>query len=209
MQRLAKSASPEALFFMLRRNTKLVKVNLWNSELNCLLINYAIPDLSDTQPAWIEPSTEKRKGENSAFREMLNKIPWKWVGILGVVLLIVVSSGAWIGWSSARRSQLDQQASQTNLTLDQQYDLGLEDLFQALRCCDPALRIYPFPGSGLSGVNRQAGRSDGRPLFDRHTHPPAPTATPTHGQIRDQSRNYFNLHSSWQPARIGQGRSSR
>jgi len=138
------------------------------------------PDLSDTQPRRIEPSTDKRKGENSAFRQTLNKIPWKWVGIIGAVLLIVVSSGAWMGWSSARRSQLDQQASQTNLTLDQQYDLGLEDLSSARY--DVAIQRFEYILSqdpGYPGATDRLVEAMGVLYSTATPTPLAPTATPT------------------------------
>jgi hypothetical protein len=138
------------------------------------------PDLSDTQPRRIEPTTEQRKEEPSALRQTLKKIPWKWVLIIGAVVLIVVSTGAWMGWSSARSSQLDRQTSQTNLTLDQQFELGLQDLsagrydvakqrFEYILAQDPG-----YPGATDRLVEAMSV------LFSTATPTPkAPTATPT------------------------------
>lgn len=102
------------------------------------------------------------------------------MAILAALVVLVSATGAWLGWASARRSQLASQTNQANVTLEQQYELGLQDLsggrydvaiqrFEYILAQDPG-----FPGA----TDRLAEAMS--VLYSTSTPTPrAATATPT------------------------------
>lgn len=138
------------------------------------------PDLSDTQPRRVKGIAGQTRAESTSRARSKWRFPWK-AGLTVVALvLLVMLTGALLGWSSARRSQVARQASQTDLTLQQQYELGVQDLQEGRY--DVAIQRFEFilaQDPGFPGATERLAEAMGVLFTTATPTPPAATPTPT------------------------------